>query len=172
MSMRLYAQYLTPTQDSGASEEISCLKEQNSVLRAVVSQMRKDMEAFLPQSQASSPQTGQFYQCITTIQWQYSINTAQFYTVFLYPVFFLWKWLIKDGLDNGLIMISNIYFCQICEKNNVTKKFKNLQLMWTVWSMAKYERSVNDQLILFYSGGIWILQKHSGYTVDTCIKSI
>ncbi|XP_035526239.1 coiled-coil domain-containing protein 57-like [Morone saxatilis] len=52
-------QGLTPEVDSLASEEIRRLQEQNSTLRAVVTQMRKDMEGLsrlLPQPQASSPQ--------------------------------------------------------------------------------------------------------------------
>ncbi|XP_034414191.1 coiled-coil domain-containing protein 57 isoform X2 [Cyclopterus lumpus] len=56
-------QGLTPKVDSLASEEIYCLQQQNSVLRAVVTQMRKDMEGLIhllppPQAhpQASSPQ--------------------------------------------------------------------------------------------------------------------
>ncbi|XP_039990755.1 coiled-coil domain-containing protein 57 isoform X3 [Xiphias gladius] len=54
---------LTPKVDSLASEEIRCLQEQNNILRAVVAQMRKDMEGLShplphPQArpQASSPQ--------------------------------------------------------------------------------------------------------------------
>ncbi|XP_039644222.1 coiled-coil domain-containing protein 57 isoform X2 [Perca fluviatilis] len=56
-------QGLTPKVDSLASEEIHCLQQQNSILRAVVTQMRKEMEDLihlLPHSQtqlhASSPQ--------------------------------------------------------------------------------------------------------------------
>ncbi|XP_034717226.1 coiled-coil domain-containing protein 57 isoform X2 [Etheostoma cragini] len=56
-------QGLTPKVDSLASEEIHCLQQQNSTLRAVVTQMRKEMEGLihlLPHSQAqlrtSSPQ--------------------------------------------------------------------------------------------------------------------
>ncbi|XP_044033494.1 coiled-coil domain-containing protein 57 isoform X2 [Siniperca chuatsi] len=56
-------QGLTPKVDSLASEEIRRLQEQNSILRAVITQMRKDMEGLshlLPnpqaQPQASSPQ--------------------------------------------------------------------------------------------------------------------
>ncbi|XP_031179865.1 coiled-coil domain-containing protein 57 isoform X3 [Sander lucioperca] len=56
-------QGLTPKVDSLASEEIHCLQQQNSILRAVVTQMRNEMEGlihFLPHSQAqlhaSSPQ--------------------------------------------------------------------------------------------------------------------
>ncbi|XP_054457861.1 coiled-coil domain-containing protein 57 [Anoplopoma fimbria] len=56
-------QGLTPKVDSLASEEIHCLQQQNSVLQAVVAQMRKDMEGLIhllphPQVQphASSPQ--------------------------------------------------------------------------------------------------------------------
>ncbi|XP_075948860.1 coiled-coil domain-containing protein 57 [Anarhichas minor] len=56
-------QGLTPKVDYLASEEIYCLQQQNSVLRAVVTQMRKDTEALIhhlphpqAQPQASSPQ--------------------------------------------------------------------------------------------------------------------
>ncbi|XP_058476160.1 coiled-coil domain-containing protein 57 isoform X1 [Solea solea] len=56
-------QGLTPTSDSLASEQICRMREQNSVLRAVVTQMRKDMEHLShptllsrAQPQASSPQ--------------------------------------------------------------------------------------------------------------------
>ncbi|XP_032358744.1 coiled-coil domain-containing protein 57 isoform X2 [Etheostoma spectabile] len=56
-------QGLTPKVDSLASEEIHCLQQQNNTLRAVVTQMRKEMEGLihlLPHSQAqlrtSSPQ--------------------------------------------------------------------------------------------------------------------
>ncbi|XP_056285356.1 coiled-coil domain-containing protein 57 isoform X2 [Pseudoliparis swirei] len=55
-------QGLTPKVDSLASEEMSCLQQQNAVLRAVVTQMRKDMEGLNrlpPPPQASSPQPGQ-----------------------------------------------------------------------------------------------------------------
>ncbi|XP_078019538.1 coiled-coil domain-containing protein 57 isoform X3 [Epinephelus lanceolatus] len=55
-------QGLTPKIDSLASEEICCLQQQNSILRAVVNQMRKDMEGLThpqAQPQASSPQTVQ-----------------------------------------------------------------------------------------------------------------
>ncbi|XP_049916262.1 coiled-coil domain-containing protein 57 isoform X1 [Epinephelus moara] len=55
-------QGLTPKIDSLASEEIRCLQQQNSILRAVVNQMRKDMEGLThpqAQPQASSPQTVQ-----------------------------------------------------------------------------------------------------------------
>ncbi|KAM7371281.1 hypothetical protein PAMP_010766 [Pampus punctatissimus] len=61
--MQARDQDLTPRVDSLASEEIHRLQEQNSVLRAVVTQMRKDMEGLchlLPHPddklQASSPQ--------------------------------------------------------------------------------------------------------------------
>lgn len=55
----LYLQGLTPKVDSLASEEIRRLQEQNNTLRAVVAQMRKDMEGLIhavstPQAQ---PQT-------------------------------------------------------------------------------------------------------------------
>lgn len=40
----VYSQGLTPKVDHLASEEIRSLQEQNSILRAVISQMRKDME--------------------------------------------------------------------------------------------------------------------------------
>ncbi|KAM6899166.1 coiled-coil domain-containing protein 57 [Lycodopsis pacificus] len=56
-------QGLTPKVDYLASEDIYCLQQQNSVLRAVVTQMRKDTEALIhhlphpqAQPQASSPQ--------------------------------------------------------------------------------------------------------------------
>jgi len=58
----LLPQGLTPKVDSLASEEMSCLQQQNAVLRAVVTQMRKDMEGLNrlpPPPQASSPQPGQ-----------------------------------------------------------------------------------------------------------------
>ncbi|XP_078136047.1 coiled-coil domain-containing protein 57 isoform X3 [Sander vitreus] len=48
-------QGLTPKVDSLASEEIHCLQQQNSILRAVVTQMRNEMEGLihlLPHSQA------------------------------------------------------------------------------------------------------------------------
>lgn len=55
--MYFYPQGLTPKVDCLASEEIRRLQQQNSTLRAVVTQMRKDMEGLIHlQPQVSSPQ--------------------------------------------------------------------------------------------------------------------
>lgn len=64
--MFLFPQGLTPKADSLALEEIRGLQQQNSVLRDVVTHMRKDMEGLIhlqphhqAMPQASSPQPGQ-----------------------------------------------------------------------------------------------------------------
>lgn len=58
--MSIYPQGLTPKVDSMALEDTRRLQEQNSILWAMVTQMRRHMEAFQPhlraQPQASFPQ--------------------------------------------------------------------------------------------------------------------
>ncbi|XP_040923345.1 coiled-coil domain-containing protein 57 isoform X2 [Toxotes jaculatrix] len=64
--------------DSLASEEIRCLQEQNTILRAVVSQMRKDMEGLShppPHPQASPPQPVQHPEAPVTISITPTANT-------------------------------------------------------------------------------------------------